>query len=224
MCWLQQSAQLWSYPTFLLVPLIVIACIECFAGYRAWRFLLVLNGAVLGFIGGAMLAVFSGAAMMLLIGAVAGAIAGGFLFACAVRLGSFVFAFGSVTSLTMILAHGARVPSEYVLPMAGAAGLAGALAATASCRPFMIAVAAIAGAQQVASAWHAYRVPYGSPPLAQDAASEPAVFIALAAIGLLVQCATSIWLQSTKSDARTCGSGSRATCCNQSQLPPPSPT
>lgn len=27
MCWLQQSAQLWYYPTFLLIPLGVITCI-----------------------------------------------------------------------------------------------------------------------------------------------------------------------------------------------------
>ena len=62
MCWLQQSGQLWSYPTFVLIPLMVIGGIECFAGYRALRFLLGLNGAILGFAAGAALGMLSGAA------------------------------------------------------------------------------------------------------------------------------------------------------------------
>jgi hypothetical protein len=111
MCWLQQSAQLWHYPTFLLVPLMVIACIECFAGYRAWRFLIGFNGAVLGFVGGAVLCVMAGAPMLVLVGAFVGTVAGAVLFAWVVPLGSFVFVLGSVVSLTMLLGHAVRLHS-----------------------------------------------------------------------------------------------------------------
>src|SRR5580765_2166008 len=102
MCWLQQSGQLWSYPTFLLVPLMVIGAVECFAGYRAWRFLLGLNGAVLGFAAGAVLCMLLGAPMLILIGAVGGGVAGALLFAGLAPLGTFIFAFGSMASLTIL--------------------------------------------------------------------------------------------------------------------------
>jgi hypothetical protein len=188
MCWLQHSAQLWSYPTFLLVPLMVVACIECFIGYRAWRFLLGVNGAVLGFIAGVMISMLLGASLLVLLGAIAGAVAGAFLFAGVVRLGSFFFAFGSVASLTILLAHLAGLPGHCIMPLAAATGLAGAVAAVAACRRFMISIAAVAGAQQIASAWCAYHVPYGAVPLPDDVTMpESAAFIALAAAGLLLQ-------------------------------------
>jgi hypothetical protein len=189
-CWLLESAQLWSYPTFLLAPLMVVACIECVAGVSAWRFLLGLNGVVLGFVGGAILAVFCGAPAMLFIAAFAGAVAGGFLFAGAVRMGSFVFAFGSATSLTMILARGSAVPPNSVFPLAAAAGLAGAIAAAAGRSPFIIALTALAGAQQAVTAWHAYLLPAGSAPPTTHVPSDPAAVIALAASGALVKSGT----------------------------------
>ena len=196
MCWLQQSAQLWSYPTFLLIPLMLLACIECFAGYRAWRFLLAVNGAVLGFVGGAVVAVLCGAPMLVLIGAVAGAVAGGLLFAGLVPLGSFVFAFGSAASLTILLARLSGLPPYCITPLAAAAGIAAGLAALAVWRPFMITIAAVAGAQQLASAWYAHHVPYDSSPLPDSIApSELAAFIALAASGLLIQFFTTLLLE-----------------------------
>jgi hypothetical protein len=191
MCWLHHSARLWSYPTFLLLPLMSLACIECFAGYRAWRFLLGVNGAVLGFVGGALLSVLLGSPMLIFFTAIAGAVAGAFLFAGVVPVGSFVFAFGSAASLTMLLAQIAGAPASCIMPLAATAGLAGALAALAGCRPFMIALAAVAGAQQLASAWRAYHMSYGSLPLPNDVtSSESAAFIALTAIGLLLQFST----------------------------------
>jgi len=192
MCWLQQSAQLWSWPTFLLVPLMILAFIECFAGYYAWRFLLGVNGAVLGFITGVTLSMMLGAPLLVFIGALAGAIVGAVLFAGVARLGSFVFAFGSTASLTMLLARFAGIPPQLVAPLAAAAGFAGALAAVAIGRPFMISIAAVAGAQQIASAWRAYRIPCGESPLPDDVTGPESVsFIALAALGLLLQFATS---------------------------------
>jgi hypothetical protein len=192
MCWLQQSAQLWSYPTFLLVPLMVVAGIECFLGYRAWRFLLGVNGAVLGFIVGVMVAMTSGAPMLVLVGAVGGAVAGGVLFAAVLPVGSFVFAFGSAASLTILLARIAGAPPYCIMTGAFVAGVAGAVAVLAVGRPFMISIAAVAGAQQLASAWRAYHVPYGGFPLPDEVTmSESAAFIALAAMGLLLQFATS---------------------------------
>jgi hypothetical protein len=188
MCWLQQSAQLWSLPTFLLVPLMVIGAIECFAGYRAWRFLLGMNGAVVGVFAGAALCMMLGAPLLILIGAVGGGIAGAFLFARVVPLGSFVFTFGSLASLTILLANTAGAPPHWIIPVAAAFALAGAVAAVAGCRLLMIALAAVAGAQQVASAWRAHQLPSGALPL-PDAVTSPeaVVFIALAIAGLLVQ-------------------------------------
>ena len=188
MCWLQQSAQLWSYPTFLLVPLMVIGCIECFAGYRAWRFLLGLNGAVLGFVAGAMLSMLLGAPILMLVGAVAGAVGGAALFVGIAPLGTFIFAFGSMASLTILLAQIGGAPPRWIMPLAGAAGVAGAAAALAGCRPFMIAIAAVAGAQQIAGAWRAHDLPRGTLPLPDAVTpSEAAAFIVLAAAGLLLQ-------------------------------------
>src|SRR5678815_5380970 len=115
MCWLQQSAQLWSCPTFLLIPLMGIAAVECFVGFRAWRFLLAVNGIVLGFIAGASITMLLGAPMLVLIGALAGGIAGAFVFASVVPLGSTVFAFGSSASLALVLCRIAGVPSHSVL-------------------------------------------------------------------------------------------------------------
>ena len=191
MCWLQQSTQLWYYPTFLLYPLLVIACIECFAGYRAWRFLIGLNGGVLGFVVGAVLCMLLGVPMLVLLGAIAGAIAGVALFVGIVPLGSFVFSLGSAASLAIHLCRIGGIPVHWFMPIAASAGLAGAVAAQFVPRPAMIAIAAVAGAQQIAAAWHAYYLPGNSAPL-QDVVvpSELAAFIILAAAGLLIQFAT----------------------------------
>ena len=187
MCWLLQSAQLWYYPTFLLVPLMLLAGVECFAGYRAWRFLLGVNGAVLGFLTGALVGVLLGP-MVGLLTALGGAIAGAALFARIVPLGSFVFALGSVASLTAFMALVLRAPAWCIVPLSATAGLAGAIAAVAVCRRFMITIAAIAGAQQLASAWCAYSLPYDSIPVSgEPAASELIAFVALAAAGILLQ-------------------------------------
>src|ERR1700758_3032560 len=103
MCWLQQSSQLWHYPTFLLFPLLLIASIECFAGYHAWRLLLGINGAVLGFVAGACLSVLLGNPVLLVVGAFGGAAVGAALFSLVVPLGSVVFAFATAASLTILL-------------------------------------------------------------------------------------------------------------------------
>ena len=188
MCWLQQSGQLWSYPTFLLIPLMVIGAIECFAGYRAWRFLLGVNGAVLGFAAGAVFSMLLGAPMLVLICAVGGGVAGGILFARVAPLGTFIFAFGSMASLTLLLTHIVGAPQRWIMPLAAAAGLAGAIAALTACRPFMVAIAAVAGAQQIASAWRAHQLPRGVLPLTDAmTVSESTAFVALATAGLLLQ-------------------------------------
>ena len=210
MCWLHQSAQLWTYPTFLLVPLMGLALVECFAGYRAWRFLLGANGAILGFVGGAMVAVMSGSPVLVLVGAVGGAVAGAYVLATIAPLGSFVFAFGTATSLTMLLAELAGAPHYYAMPLGMAAGLAAAVAALTSCRRMMIAIAAIAGAQQLASAWNAYHFPYGSIPTpGQISGSELSAFVTLTALGLLLQYATSPAPKARTRAARTTGDARR---------------
>jgi hypothetical protein len=192
MCWLHQSAQLWTYPSFLLVPLMILGCIECFAGYRAWRFLLGVNGAVLGFAAGAMLGVTSGTVALVVIGALGGALMGAGLFAGIVPVGSCVFAFASAASLTSLVGHIAGSPVHLMVPIAVAAGLGGALAAILACRPFMIVLAAVAGAQQLASAWCAYYAPYDRAPLTDELTfSEFAGFMTLAAVGMLLQFSTS---------------------------------
>lgn len=192
MCWLHDAAQLWSYPTFLLVPLMVLAGIECFAGYYAWRFLLGVNGAILGLVAGAMLSLLSGAPVLIVLGAIGGAVAGAVLFAQCVPFGSFVFAFGSATSLTTLLAEFAGVPDHRGILLGIAAGVAAAVAVVSKCRLVIIAIAAVAGAQQLASAWHAYHFPGGSSPMPGEIdGSESAAFVALTAIGLLLQYATS---------------------------------
>jgi hypothetical protein len=191
MCWLQQSAQLWSYPTFLLIPLMGLAAVECFAGYRAWRFLLGANGAVLGFVGGASLAMLLGAPMLVVIGALAGGVAGAVLFTRVVPLGSIVFAFGSTASLVLVLARIAASPAHMVVPLAALAGSAGAIAALARYRRFMISITSVAGAQQFATAWYVYHLSYDSPPMPDlMAPSESLAFIGLAALGLLLQFAS----------------------------------
>jgi hypothetical protein len=168
--------------------MMVIGVIECFAGYRGWRFLLGVNGAVFGSVAGAMLCMLLGAPIMILIGLLGGGVAGAALFAGIAPLGSFVFAFVSMFSLTIFLAHIAAAPPHLIMPLAVAGGLACAVAALAACRPFMIAIAAVAGAQQISSAWRAHHLPRGALPLPDLVTpSETALFIALAAAGLLVQ-------------------------------------
>lgn len=192
MCWLQQSAQLWHYPTFLLYPLLVIACIECFAGYRAWRFLIGFSGGVLGFVTGVVLCMLLGVPMLVLLGACAGAVTGVALFAGVVPLGSFVFILGSIASSVILFGRVVGAPPHPVMAIAAVAGLAGAVAAIAFCRPAIITVAAVAGAQQITSVWHAYSLPCDSIP-SPDVVdpSEWSAFIVLATAGLLIQFATS---------------------------------
>lgn len=192
MCWLQLSAQLWHYPTFLLPPLMAIACIECFAGYRAWRFLIGLNGGALGFVAGTVLCVLLDVPMLVLVGAFGGAFAGVLLFAWVLPLGSFVVVLGSLTSLVIVLGRMAGFPPHYVMPLAVLAGLVGAVAAIGVCRPVVTIVAAIAGAQQIASAWCAYYcLPSDRIPLPDVVdPTEWTAFITLATIGMLVQFAT----------------------------------
>lgn len=188
MCWLFQSAQFWSYPTFLLVPLMVVGGIECFFGYRAWRFLLGVNGAVVGIVAGAMLCMLLGAPLFILGGALGGGVAGAALFAKVRPLGTFIFAFGSTASLAMLLAHLVTAPPRVIVPLGLAAGLTGAAAALGGCRTFMISIAAIAGAQQIASAGRAYQLPRGSLPAPDFVTpSESMAFIGLACAGLLLQ-------------------------------------
>ena len=192
MCWLYQSAQLWHFPSFLLLPLMIVASIECFAGYLAWRFLLGLNGAVLGFVAGAMLCVLLGLSTLMLFGAVAGALVGAALLVIVVPLGSFVFAFGSAASLALLLGRTVWVPAQWLMPVAVSTGLVSAVAVLAGRRPVMITLAAVAGAQQTAGAWRAYFLPCDCPPVADTiTASEWAGFITLTVAGLLVQLATS---------------------------------
>jgi hypothetical protein len=193
MCWLQESTQLWSYPTFLLIPLMIIGGVECFIGCRAWRLLLGLNGAVLGFVGGAMFAAFVGVPLLIFVGALSGAVAGATLFSRANHVGGFVFVFGSMFSLTLLLAHLADAPPRMLMSLASAAGLAGGLAALTAWRPWLIAVTSVAGAQQIASAWRAHELVAETMP-SQEAitASELSVFLALAAAGLILQFADAI--------------------------------
>jgi len=192
MFWLHPSAALWHYPTFLLPPLMVIGIIECFAGYHAWRFLLGLNGAVVGFIGGAMVCVLTGNPILLLVGAVVGAIVGAALFSGIVPVGSTVFAFGSLASLTIILGSMMAFPEGWRFPVAAVAGIGGAIAVLTARRPAMISIAAVAGAQQIASAWSAYWLPSNLIPV-PDAVipSEWTAFLLLSAAGLVIQFAMS---------------------------------
>jgi hypothetical protein len=192
MCWLQQSTQLWSLPTFLLVPLMVMGAIECLIGYRAWRFLLAVNGTALGIVAGAMICMLLQAPMLILIGVFVGGFAGAMLFVRVARLGTFIFALGSTASLTVFLAHVAAAPPHVIAPISALTGLAGAIAATARCRCFMIGLAAVAGAQQVASAWRAHQIPPDGLPLPEVITGpESAIFLAFAAAGLLLQLLTS---------------------------------
>ena len=192
MCWLQQSAQLWYCPTFLLYPLLVIAGIECFAGYYAWRFLIGVNGAVLGFVAGAVVGMMLGNPMLALLGAFAGAVGGAALFIGILPLGSFVFAFGSAASLAVLLGRVAGLPAVCYVLIAAIGGVACGLWALSAGRPAIIVLAAIAGAQQIAGVWQAYWLPVDSTPLPDVmAGSEWMIFLALAAAGLFIQFATS---------------------------------
>lgn len=188
MCWLVQSAQLWHAPTFLLIPLMIIGGIECFAGYHAWRFLLGLNGAVLGFVVGSVLCTLLGAPLWVVAGALVGSAAGAALLAIVVPLGSAVFAFGSVASLVLLLGRLAGIDLRWPLAVGLVLGGVAAVLASARHRPVMITIAAVAGAQQVASAWRARSLPPDVPPLPDVvSASEMMLFAALAAAGLLIQ-------------------------------------
>ncbi|GEM_PF-6514030 len=192
MCWLQQSVQLWYYPTFLLYPLVVIACVECFAGYHAWRFLIGLNGGIIGFVVGAVACLMLSIPLLSPLAAFAGVIAGVALFAGIVPVGSCVFAWGSVTSLTLLLGRFGGVPVNWLYPVAAAAGTAGAFAAMTVRRPAMIALTAVAGAHQIVSAWHARSFSSDSIPLPDvNDPAEWAAVIVLAAAGLLIQFTTS---------------------------------
>ena len=191
MCWLQQSAQLWYYPSFLLIILAAVAAIECFAGFCAWRFLIGLNGAVLGFIGGAIFGAMFGTPMMMLAGALAGAIAGAALFAGIVQVGTFVVASGSTASMTMLLTHLLHMPGRWALPLAAVAGLWGGVAALVCGRPVIIAIAAIAGAQQLHCACSTFLLPGDVIPIPDVMGSRDFVSIlGLALAGLVVQLAT----------------------------------
>jgi hypothetical protein len=192
MCWLQQSAELWRYPTFLLWPLLLIACIECFAGYHAWRFLLGVNGTVLGFIAGAFLGVLTTMPLLMLLFALAGAVAGAALFANMVPLGSVVFAFGSTASLVILIGRIAGCPQGLHVSLALFAGILAAIATLTIRRPVMIVLAAIAGAQQIAVAWTAWRLPPDAIPLFNCVSpAEWKLFLVLAPLGLLIQFVTS---------------------------------
>jgi len=191
MCWLQQSAQLWYYPTFLLYPLAVIAIVECFAGYYAWRFLVGLNGAIAGFIGGAMLGAIVGGAMLALVGALLGALAGVALFAGIAPVGNFIFAFATVASFSIFLGRVTNLAPPPIMALAVIFGVGSALLAIALCRPAMIVIASLAGAQQIASAYSAYRLPYDLLPTPDILApSELVAFLTLAVLGLSTQFAT----------------------------------
>ena len=192
MCWLQQSAQLWHCPTFLLPPLILLACIECFAGYRAWRFLLGFNGYILGFVAGALLcAQLGGSPVLLLAGAFVGGFIGAASFAMIAPLGSFVFIACSLASLAVIFLRAAGMPPHWVALIAASAALSTAVAVRAFCRLATIIVAAIGGAQQIASAWCAYQLPADQVPVPDIMDPvEWSAFLALAAAGLIVQFAT----------------------------------
>jgi hypothetical protein len=191
MFWVQQSAQLWHYPVFLLPPLLILACIECFAGYRAWQFLIGVNGAILGFVCGAVICMLLGVPLLVLLGAVAGAFAGIALFLGVTPLGSFVFAFGSAASLAILVARIIGISSNWMMPIAVVAGLTGAVGVLAGRKPVMIVIAAIAGAQQIVSGWGAYFAPWDSVPVSGVVTpSEWVVFIILSSIGLCIQFAT----------------------------------
>ena len=192
MCWLCQSAQLWYFPSFLLVPLMLVAGLECFAGYYTWRFLIGLNGAVIGFVAGAMLGMLLGPPMLVLLGAIAGALGGAALFYRVVPLGSFVFTFSSAGSLAIILGRAAFIPANWLMLVAVGTGLTSAIVVLTGRRAVMIVIAAIAGAQQIAGAWRAYFLPGDCVPLPHVIPpSEWAGFVTLAAVGLMVQFATS---------------------------------
>ena len=192
MCWLLQSAQLWHLPTFLLYPLLLLAALECFAGYHAWRFLLGFNGALVGLAGGLMCGMLVGVWPLVLLGMLIGALAGGYFFVSLVPLGSTVFAFGSVASFLILLGRLAGFPSAGCFPIALAAGIAAAVAVLLVRRPVMITVAALAGAQQITAAWSAYHLPAGTIPCPDLVTpTEWLLFAALAATGLLIQFATS---------------------------------
>jgi hypothetical protein len=194
MCWLQQSTQLWYWPTFLLIPLSILALVECFAGSWAWRFLLGLNGAVFGFVTGALLCAMFGAPMLAIVGALAGAVAGAALFAGNAKIGGFIFAFGSGASLTMVVAHSIGTGGTEIMFFSGCTGLAAAVASLKVWRPAITVITAVAGAHQVASAWRAYHFPRDSVPML-NATDMPELiaFLALAVAGLLVQFAGA-WL------------------------------
>jgi hypothetical protein len=191
MCWLHQSAELWHYPTFLLWPLLLVACVECFAGYHAWRFLLGLNGALLGFLAGLLICVWTGSPVLAVLGALAAAAAGAVLFATCLPLGTSVVAFGSAASFAILVGHALALPSALFLSLAGVAGIVVAVAVWKFGRPVLIAIAAAAGAQQIVAAWSACHLPADLIPVSNTLVpSEWAITAALAALGLLIQFAT----------------------------------
>jgi len=192
MCWLLQSAELWHCPTFLLYPLALVAGIECFAGYHAWRFLLGFNGAIFGFIIGVVFSTLLGSWVFVLLGALVGAVAGAFFFASIVPLGSTVFVFTSMTSFMILVGRIGGWHREWYLPVAVITGIAMAVGALTVRRPVIITLAAAAGAQQIAAAWSAYHLPCDTVPCPDRLIpTEWWLFAVLAAGGLLVQWATS---------------------------------
>ena len=201
MCWLQQSAELWNYPTFLLYPLALVACVECFAGFHAWRLLLGLNGAVLGFLAGALVSMLLGASLLVLLGGLVGAMAGAYLFASMASMGSAVLAFSSVASFGILLGRIVGMPWAWYMPLAVIAGIAALVAVLMVPRLMIMTLAAVAGAQQIAAAWSALHLPYNAKPCPDTVIpAEWCLFLVLAAGGLIVQMATTWVLQAPREE------------------------
>ncbi|MEI8196702.1 MAG: hypothetical protein WCI73_12460 [Phycisphaerae bacterium] len=189
MCWLFSTTDLWRYPRGVLLVLAVLALVECFAGFRAWRFLLGLNGAILGFCAGVFLGLATQSPILLPIVALAGLAGGASLFAMVEPVGMFVFAACTGISLACIWGGATHIPLAVVFPLAAVAGLLAALACGAVGRGVILILTAIAGAQQISNVAAAYLWSVDAPGNLRGMVGlrEVGIFVVLAGAGLAVQ-------------------------------------
>jgi hypothetical protein len=192
MCWLQNAADLRHLPHFLLMFLALPGLVECFAGFRAWRFLLGLNGVLVGVPAGFFLGLFLlHDPAMALVAVALGAIGGAVIFATVMPVGTFIVAGISGFSFTLSVATLIHVPANTLVSgLALGIGLAAAGIALLALRPAIIVLSILAGAYQLAGVAAAYLYPSETMEARAMVPTQIAVFVVLAAGGLVTQWAT----------------------------------
>jgi hypothetical protein len=192
-CWLQTAEHLRNYPHFLLAIMAIVGLLECFAGYRAWKFLLGLNGAVAGLFLGALASLLIHP-LLAPLGAIAGISTLTVICATVEPVGTFFFTAATGVSLMVVGHQLGLCPPDIMAPLAFAAGLLSWLAVRVLGRRATIALTATAGAQQLVSlagayarSFEAYQAEPGPSALSNG---EGLALILLIGAGLLLQLLT----------------------------------